>query len=78
MFGGKVHLLGRSIQFNRSVFFQRKRRAMAFIIFNHLVREALPAARHPHSNLFCSHFDECMMPTVQSVGGGIGAKQRRP
>ena len=78
LFGGKVHLLGVSIQFNRSIFFQRKRGAISLTVFNEIVREAKPTAGNAKRNLVCADLYHCMVPAVESVGGGVRAKQRRP
>jgi hypothetical protein len=78
LFGGKVHLLCLSIQFNRSILFQRERRAISFAVFDEVMREAKPAACDTKRDLVCADLDDCVMPAVKSVGGSIGAKQRRP
>src|ERR1700729_1819669 len=74
-FSGKVHLLGDTIQFNRSIFFQTERGAVSFTVLDRLVRKASPAAGNPQRNLIRADFDHCMMPAIQSVGRRIRAKQ---
>ena len=78
LFGGKVHLLRVSIQFNRSIFFKRKRRAVSFIVFDEVMREAKPAAGNAERDLVGADLDDCVMPAVESVGGCVGAKQGGP
>src|SRR5271170_455711 len=77
-FSGKVHLLGDTIQFNRSIFFQTERGAMSFAILDRLVREASPSARNPQRNLIRADLNHCMMPAIQSVGRRVRTKQRGP
>src|ERR1700738_4470641 len=77
-FGGKVHLFGDTVQFNRSVFFHAEGGTVFFTVLKRLVREAKPAAGDTERNLVCADLDDCMMPAVKSVGGSIGAKQRCP
>src|SRR5580704_6176714 len=76
--GGKVHLLGDTIQFNRSIFFQTEASAVSFTVLKHLVREAKPTAANPQRNLIGADLNHCMMPAVQSVGRCVRAKQRSP
>jgi hypothetical protein len=77
-FGGKVHLFGDTVQFNRSIFFQTKAGAVSFAAFKRLVREAKPSTAYAKRNFVCADFDDCMMPAVKSVGCSIRAKQRCP
>jgi hypothetical protein len=77
-FGGKVHLFGDTVQFNSSVFLEAEAGLIAFTILKRLVREAKPAAGDTEGDLVCADLDDCMMPAVESVGGGVGAKQRCP
>src|SRR6266849_2334834 len=77
-FGGKVHLFGDTVQFNRSIFLHVEGGTMSFTVFQRLVREAKPAAAHAESNFVCADFDDCMMPAVKSMGRSVGAKQRCP
>jgi hypothetical protein len=64
LFGGKVHLLCRSIQFNRSILFERKRGAISFAVFDEIMREAKPAIGNAKRDLVCADFYDCMMPAV--------------
>src|SRR6266851_420141 len=77
-FGGKVHLFGDTVQFNRSIFFHVEGVTMSFTVLKRLVREAKPAASDTEGNLVCADFYDCMMPAVKSVGCGVRAKQRCP
>src|SRR5712664_333054 len=77
-FGGKVHLFGDTVQFNRSVFLHVEGEAVSFTVLKRLVREAKPSASDTKSNLVCADLDHCMMPAVKSVGCGVRAKQRCP
>ena len=74
-FGGKVHLFGDTVQFNSSVFLEAEAGLIAFTILKRLMREAKPAAGHTKCNLFCSHFNYCMMLAVHSVSGRVRTKQ---
>ena len=74
-FGGKVHLFGVTVQFNRSIFLHAEGEAVTFTVFQRLVREAKPSACYAESNFICTDLYDCMMPAVKSVGGGVGAKQ---
>ena len=74
-FGGKVHLFGDAIQFNRSVFFHLEGESVSFTVLKRLMREAKPTACDTKGDLVCADFDYCVMPAVKSVGGGVGAKQ---
>ena len=74
-FGGKVHLFGDTVQFNRSIFFERESGTMSFTVLKRLMREAKPTACDTKGDLVCADFDYCVMPAVKSVGGGVGAKQ---
>jgi hypothetical protein len=38
------------------------------------MREAEPAAGYAERDLVCADFDDCMMPAVKSVGGGVGTE----
>src|ERR1700692_4865329 len=77
-FGGKVHLFGDTVQFNRSIFLHVEGEAVSFTVLKRLMREAKPAAAYAKSNLICADLDDCMMPAIQSVGCGVRAKQRCP
>src|SRR5258708_37728351 len=77
-FGGKVHLFGDTIQFNRSIFLHVEGESVSFTVLKHLVGEAKPSASDTESNFFCADLYDCVMPAVKSVGGGVGAKQRCP
>src|ERR1700744_2027094 len=77
-FGGKVHLFGDTIQFNRSIFLHLEGGTTTVTQFHHLVRKAKPAACHTKCNLFRTHFNNCLMRAVQSGGGGGRAEQRSP
>src|ERR1700750_1473709 len=76
--GGKVPLVGDTVQFNRSIFLHVEERMVPFTIFERLVREANPAAANSQRNLICADFHDCMMPAIKSVGRSIRAKQRCP
>src|SRR5487761_392386 len=76
--GGKVHLFGDTVHFNRSIFLKAENGLIIVAILNHLVREAKPAASDTEGNFFCSDFNYSVVLTVESVGGGVGAKQRCP
>ncbi len=78
LFGGKVHLFGDTVQFNSSIFLEAEGGLIAITILKRLVREAKPAAGDTEGDLVCADFNDCVMPTVESVGGGVGAKQRCP
>jgi hypothetical protein len=73
LFGGKVHLFGDTVQFNSSVFLEPEVGLVAVTIFNLLMREAKPAAGDTEGDLVCADFYDCVMPAVESVGGGVGA-----
>src|ERR1700732_5213151 len=77
-FGGKVHLFGDTIQFNRSVFLHVEGGTVSITILQHLVREAKPSAGDTERNFVCTDFYYCMMPAVESMGSGVRAKQRCP
>src|SRR5260370_2888149 len=77
-FGGNVHLFGDTVQFNRSIFLHVEGGAMSFTVLQHLVREAKPAAGDTERDLVCADLDDCMMPAVKSVGGGVRGNQRCP
>lgn len=77
-FGGKVHLFGDTIQSYPSVFFEAEAGTVSFTVFNLLVREAKPPVPDSQRNLICADLDHGMMPTVQSMGSSVGAKQRCP
>src|SRR5580693_8861904 len=77
-FGGKVHLFGDTVQFNRSIFFHVEGGMAPFTILKRLVRKAKPAAAYAEGNFVCADLDHCMMPAVKSVGRSVGAKQRCP
>src|SRR6266702_42055 len=77
-FGGKVHLFGDTVQFNRSIFLHAEGGTVSFTVFQRLVRKAKPAAAYAESNFICTDLYDCMMPTVESVGRSIGTKQRCP
>src|SRR5260370_42365231 len=74
-FGGKVHLFGATVQFNRSIFFHTEGGAVSFTVLKRLVREAKPAAGATERNFICADLDDCMMPAGKYVGGCGGAKQ---
>src|ERR1700738_5001117 len=76
--GGKVHLFGDTVQFNRSIFLHVEGGTMSFPVFERLVREAKPAAGHTKRDFVCTDLDNCMVPPVKSVSRGVGAKQRCP
>jgi hypothetical protein len=63
-FGGKVHLFGDAIQFNRSIFLHVESRAASITKFQRFVGKAKPAAGDPERNLFCADFDNCVMPAI--------------
>src|SRR5271170_4028502 len=67
-FGGKVHLFGDAIQFNRSIFFHVETRAVSITKFQCFVGKAKPVTGNPKRNLLCANFNHCMMPTIQSMG----------
>src|SRR6266851_3916081 len=75
-FGGKVHLFGDTVQFNRSIFFHVEGGTVSFTVVKRLVREAKPAARDTEGDLVCADLHNCMMPAVKSMGCSVGAKQR--
>jgi hypothetical protein len=77
-FGGKVHLFGDAIQFNRSIFFHVEGRTGSITQFKRFVGKAKPAARNSKRNLLCTDFYHCVIPAIQSVGRGVRAKQRSP
>src|SRR5215469_18206566 len=70
-FGGKVHLFGDTVQFNRSIFLKAEAGPITVTVFHLVVREAEPPARNPQRNLICADLNHCMMPAVQSMGGCI-------
>jgi hypothetical protein len=72
-FGGKVHLFGDTVQFNRSIFLHAEGGAVSFTVLKRLVREAKPTAGDTEGNLVCADLDDCMMPAIKSVGGGVRA-----
>src|ERR1700722_5633408 len=76
--GGKVHLFGDTVQFDRSIFLHVEGGTTTVTKLHRLVREPKPAAGHTKCNLFSSHFNYCMMRAVHSVGGRIRTKQRSP
>src|SRR6266704_2406863 len=78
LFGGKVHLFGDTVQFNRSIFLHVEGGMVSFTVFERLVREAKPAAGDTERDLVCADLDNCMMPAVKSVGGCVRAEQRCP
>jgi hypothetical protein len=73
-FGGKVHLLGHTIQFNRSIFPHVEGVTLSFTALKHLVCEAKPTAGNAKGNLVCADLDDCVMPAVKPVGGSVRAK----
>src|SRR5260370_22778499 len=77
-FGGKVHLFGDTVQFNRSIFLHVKGGMVSFTVFERLMREAKPAAGDTEGNLVCADLHHCMMPAVKSAGGGVSEKERCP
>src|ERR1700730_7576702 len=77
-FGGKVHLFGDTVQFNRSIFLHVEGGMASFTILKRLVRKANPAAAYAESNFICADLDDCMVPAVKSMGSGVRAKQRCP
>src|ERR1700723_1578275 len=77
-FGGKVHLFGDTVQFNRSIFLHLEGGTTTVTHFHHLVRKAKPAACHTKCNLISPNFDDCVMLAVQSMGSRVRAKQRSP
>src|SRR5271163_2316536 len=76
--GGKVHLFGDTVQFNRSIFLHIEGGTTTVTQFHHLVREAKPAACDTKCNLFSPNFDYCVVRAFHSVGGGVRTKQRSP
>src|SRR6266446_166239 len=77
-FGGKVHLFGDTVQFNRSIFLHAEGGAVSFTVLKRLVREAKPAAGDTKRDLVCADLDDCMMPAVKSVCGCVRAKHLCP
>src|SRR5882757_7095207 len=77
-FGGKVHLFGDTVQFNRSIFLHVEGGTVSFTVLKRLVCEAKPAACDTEGDLVCADLYHCVMPAVESVGGGIRTKQRCP
>jgi hypothetical protein len=77
-FGGKVHLFGDTIYFNRSVFLHAEGGLIPITVMKQFVREAKPVASNTKRNLVPADFDNCVMPAVESVGSSVGAKQRCP
>src|SRR5271155_4690933 len=67
-FGGKVHLFGDTVQFNRSVFFHVEGEPVSFTVLKRLMREAKPSAGDTEGNLICADLNDCMVPAVKSVG----------
>src|SRR6266576_3707563 len=67
-FGGKVHLFGDTVQFNRSIFLHVEGGTVSFTVLKRLMREAKPTAADAESNFICADLDDCMMPAVESVG----------
>ena len=51
---------------------------MSFTVLKRLVRELKPPAPDPQRNLISADLDNCMMPAVKPVGGGVRTKQRCP
>src|ERR1700755_3524770 len=76
--GGKVHLFGDTVQFNRSIFLHVEGGTMSFTVFQRLVREAKPSAGDTECNLVCADLDDCVMPAVESVGGCVRTEQGSP
>src|ERR1700761_6646366 len=70
-FGGKVHLFGDTVQFNRSIFLQREGGLLSITILKRLMRKPKPTAVYAEGNLVCADFDDCMMPAVESMGCSI-------
>ena len=58
-FGGKVHLFGATVQFNRSIFLHAEGETVSFTVFQRLVRKAKPAAAYAESNFICADLDDC-------------------
>ena len=70
-FGGKVHLFGDTVQFNRSIFLHVEGGMESFTVLKRLVREAKPSAGNTKRDLVCADLDDCMMSAVKSVGGSV-------
>src|SRR5580698_7862181 len=70
-FGGKVHLFGDTVYFNRSVFLHAEGGLIPITVLKRFVREAKPTACNPQRNLVCTDFDDCVMPAVESVGRSV-------
>src|SRR3982074_1178582 len=70
-FGGKVHLFGDTVQFNRSIFLHVEGEAVSFTVLKRLVREAKPSAADAESYFICTDFHDCVMPAVKSMGRGV-------
>ena len=77
-FGGKVHLFGDTVQFNRSIFLHDEGGTTTVTKFHCLVRKPKPTASHTKCNLFCTNFNYCVMRAIHAVGGSVRAKQRSP
>src|SRR5260370_41924580 len=70
-FGGKVHLFGDTVQFNRSIFLHVEGGMVSFTVLKRLVREAKPSPSDTEGDLVCADLADCMMPSVKSVGGPV-------
>jgi hypothetical protein len=77
-FGGKVHLFGDTVKFNRSIFLQAENGVSSITILKRLMRKPEPSAGYAEGNLVCTDLDDCVVPAVKSMGCGVGAKQRCP
>src|SRR5260370_18418667 len=70
-FGGKVHLFGDTVQFNRSIFFHAEGGAVSFTVLKRLVREANPSACNTEGDFVCPDLDDCVMTAVTSLRGSV-------
>lgn len=77
-FGGKVHLFGSFIQFNRSVLFEGKRGTIPLTVLNEVMRKVKPAVGYSKRNLVGADLDDCVVSAVKSMCRCVGAKQRCP
>src|SRR5260370_18077705 len=73
-FGGKVHLFGDTVQFNRSIFLHAEGGAVSFTVLKRLVREAKPTAGDTEGDLVFSDLADCLMPAVESVASRVTTK----
>src|ERR1700737_5672900 len=77
-FGGKVHLFGDTVQFNRSIFLHVEGGMASFTILKRLVRKANPAAAYAESNLICVSLLPGVALASRSTGRGLEGKQGVP